>query len=293
MSLLPLKSLVFSLLIVVGYFLHEGPAKESKPEIDLEDFIAEEQIELPSFHEELEQYRPWEDEVKSEGNQYRAILDPRHKTKLYAEVTVPVLKIYKKMGDSFKAGEVLIQLDDRVFISNYRKAVSELDKSRARLDAITQLHRDGIASDFELKTVEAEYATAQSDLALAHKQLSDTSIRGPFDGKVERVNIEEHELPLDDVELIEVVDDHSLVAKFLVSSELLSVLKVGKPVVIQIQETGDSIIANISRIGAMIDPSSSTIKVEVEIDNSEGQYKAGMIAVVTLKKNGSGHDNGR
>ena len=68
----------------------------------------------------------------------------------------PVEKIWKKLGDRFEKGEILLQLQDSVPQSNYDKAVAQLDQAFAKFEAISQLYKDNLSSLFELKETEAK-----------------------------------------------------------------------------------------------------------------------------------------
>jgi len=215
---------------------------------------------------------------------YRVVLDPRHQTKLYPEIlNMPVRKVHKKMGESFEKGDILIELEDGVLKTNYQRAEAEVARTMTQLDAIKKLHEDKISSNYELRNAESEYKKSVAELAMAMKNLEATKIKAPYKGKVEDVYIEEYELPKEEHELIELVDDQVLIARLLVTSDLLPKLYEGKPIVIAVQEIGENVEAKIKRIGAMIDPSSSTIKIEAEIDNRDGRLKAGMIGRVTIE----------
>jgi RND family efflux transporter MFP subunit len=211
-----------------------------------------------------------------ENQGYLVILEPYRRTLLFAEVNSPVIKITKRMGDSFKEGEVLINLEDVVFKSNYEKAKALLAKHQAAVLAKKQLYEDKIASLFELREAEADVATSKADVSLAKKNLRSSVIRAPFDGKVVELAVEEHELPRPGKELIELVDDHILLARFLVPSSELGKISIDQPVYITLNTNNENIVAKIARIGAVIDPSSSLIKVESEIDNRDGRLKSGM-----------------
>ena len=193
-----------------------------------------------------------------------------------AEVVSQVVKINKKMGQTFKKGELLIKLNDVLFLSNVKKAEASLEKAKVELDAKKQLFKDNVASLFELKEGEANVATAKADLALAKRNYQATDILAPYDGKVISVNIEEYETPQLGKSLIDVVDDNVLIARFLVPSSFLPKIKEGTPFVIQLKETGEKIPVKISRIGSVIDPSSGTVKIEADIDNSKGKIRTGM-----------------
>lgn len=213
---------------------------------------------------------------KSETDTIRVIIDPELKTQLSAQVMTPVEKINKRMGDSFVKGEVLIHLDDDIFQGNLLKAKAALEKAETELAAKQHLYKDNNTSLFDLKEAEAAAATAKAELIVAQKNLQSSTIIAPYDGKVVDLGIEEHELPQQGKNLIELVEDKTLLAKMLVPSSHYKDLKIGKEITIDIKETGQKIKAKISRIGAVIDPSSSTIRVEAAIDNSDGKLRAGM-----------------
>lgn len=224
-----------------------------------------------------ERYEP----ISTEPDQtYRVIIDPKYSTKLSAEVATPVKKIYKRFGESFSKGDVLIQLDDRVYQSNLKKAQAVLSRARTEYDGKKQLFHDNVASLFELKEAEANVAIAEADLAKAEKDLDSTTIKAPYDGKVVDLKIEEYELPKVGDDLIDVLYDKVLLAKVLIPSTLLPKIHPGDPFRIRVNETDKTITAKIQRIGAVIDPSSSTIQIEGEINNEDEKLKPGMTGSV-------------
>lgn len=211
-----------------------------------------------------------------ENQGFLVILEPYRRTLLFAEVSSPVIKINKRMGDTFKEGDLLIKLDDDIFKSNYEKAKGLILKHQSALEAKEQLFKDKIASHFEVREAEADLANSKAELTMARKNLKASVIKAPYNGKVVELSIEEHELPRSGKELIEIVDDHVLLARFLIPSSLLSQLYIGKPIYIKLNNYDKEIVAKLFRIGSVIDPSSSLIKVEAKIDNKEGILRSGM-----------------
>jgi len=207
---------------------------------------------------------------------FQVTIDPRHRTLLSAELRSPVVKINKRLGEGFKKGETLIQLDDTVYQSNLKKAQAVLDRAQVELVGKKELYDDNVVSLFELKEAEANVAIAEADIAIAKRDLDATVINAPYDGKVVTVSIEEYELPQAGEDLIEIVDDKTLLAKLLVPASLLDTIKIGSPLTIQLHQVNDAITAKILRIGSVIDPSSATVKIEAKIDNSDGKLWAGM-----------------
>ncbi|MEC7840117.1 MAG: efflux RND transporter periplasmic adaptor subunit [Chlamydiota bacterium] len=207
---------------------------------------------------------------------YQVVIDPLHRTQLSAEIQSPVTQINKYMGENFKAGESLIQLDDVVYQSNLKKAQAILDRANVELEAKKQLFNDNVASLFELKEAEANVAVAQADLSIAKRDLDATVVDAPYDGKVVSLNIEEHELTQAGEEIIEIIYDKVLLARLLIPASKLKEIKVGQTFNIEILEANKNFNAVIKRIGSVIDPSSATIRIEAEIDNSDGSLRAGM-----------------
>lgn len=214
-------------------------------------------------------------ELHTAPETFRVILDPYQKTQISAEVRAPVTSVPKKMGDSFEKGELLLQLESDVLKALYEEAEAKLDKAKVELEGREKLFKDKVSSLFDYKRAQADYATAQAEFAEAKKNYRSSQIIAPYNGKVVDYLVEEFELTKVGEPVLEIVDDHILVAKMLVSSALLEYLKPGQKFTITLDETGEAISATITRMGAVIDPSSSTITVEAEIDNSSHKWIAG------------------
>lgn len=215
---------------------------------------------------------------------FPVVLDPLQRTHIFPEIQAKILEINYKLGQPFKKDDVLIQLEDKVFKANYEKAQAKLARSMTDVEAKQELYKEKISSLLDLKDAEASLAEAEADLELAAKNLKSTQIVAPYDGKVVDVFVHEYEIPQSNKEMIEIVDDTTLVAKLLVPSSLLQQLHVGMPIEIDIEEVGQKVIAKVVRIGSVIEAASSTLKIEAEVDNSRGRLKAGMSGQLKLPR---------
>lgn len=220
--------------------------------------------------------RSEKDEAASKEAAFQVTIDPRHRTSLSAEIVSSITKINKKMGESFHEGEILIELNEVIYVSHLKKAEAALEKARVEWEAKRQLFKDNVASLFELKEAQSNVATAEADLSLAKKNMLSTKIIAPYDGKVVSIDVQEYETPQLGKSLIEIVDDRVLIAKFLIPSTLLKKISPGTKFNILVHETGENVPAEISRIGSIIDPSSGTVKIEADIENDKSDLKTGM-----------------
>jgi len=210
------------------------------------------------------------------AQEFRAVLEPREQTLFTSEVQSTVDAIERKMGESFQEGDRLITLDTTVYLANYTKAKALLAKAQTDFEVISQLYQDKVASHSELRDAEAAKAIAEADLAMAKKAYESCHIDAPYTGKVVTVFVKEYERVQVGQTLIEILDDGVLIAKLLIPERFLNEIAIGDDLQLTIQETGTSHTAKVLRIGAVLDPVSSLLKVDAEIDNRSGNLRTGM-----------------
>lgn len=211
---------------------------------------------------------------------FRVVLDPKEKTILSAELNAPVIKIHKRMGDTFEPGETLISLERQVVEANYRKANAKRNKAQIELEGKQKLFDQDLISLFELRDAEAAYADAQSEEITAEKYMNALDIKASYKGSVVKVAIEERELAQVGKELIEIIRDDKVLAHFLAPANLLTCLQVGKRV--DLTFDGKNYKTTLTRVSPIIDAASSTIKVEAEIENDKRELTPGQIGKAWL-----------
>jgi membrane fusion protein, multidrug efflux system len=220
--------------------------------------------------------------VAQEAGTYRVVLEPKFKTTISSEVTSTVTKLNKKMGEKFQKGEILMELDDTIFVFNQKKAEALKHNAETNLKTIQELYDEKSASQVQLSETQAALASTAADLALANKAVKSCHITAPYNGKVQEVFVQEYERVEAGQKLIDVIDDSILVAKLLIDSELVHELKIGKILTIHIPTLNKPFQATIAQISAGINPASSLIKVNATIDNTSEELRAGMIGIVQI-----------
>ncbi len=213
---------------------------------------------------------------------YRVVLEPRLRTELSARVTSTVEVLNKRMGGAFKRDDVLMTLDDHIYEFAYQKAKFEVERAQDVAQAQQRLYDDGVASSVELKEAQASLASAKAEFAIAEYDLQSCLLIAPYDGKVQELHVQEHERVEPGQRLMEILDDSTLVAKLLLPAKFLGSLSVGKRVKVFVPGIKTQVDAVVTHIAPAIDPSSSLVKVDSEIDNSDGKLRAGMIGTIDL-----------
>lgn len=118
------------------------------------------------------------------------------------ELSTPVSGVIKSVlvdtGDRVKAGDILLQLDDRHYVAARDKASAELKdanekrkEAKRELDRAQELYDRTVLSEHDLQTAknakveaDAAYATAKAALVNAELKLEYSRIRAPFDAYI-------------------------------------------------------------------------------------------------------------
>jgi len=212
----------------------------------------------------------------------RAQLAPRYYTSLSAELGAKIDRINVREGERFKAGQTLVSFDCTLQEAQRERASASLgvaEKVRAANRRLAELNSVG---RLELDTSEAEVAKAQADLSLMDATLRKCSIAAPFPGRVAEQKIREKQYVQPGQPILDIIDDSTLELEFIVPSRWLAWLKQGYVFEVQIDETGATYPAKVSRLGARVDPVSQSIKVAAVIDGRFPSLIAGMSGRVQL-----------
>ena len=120
----------------------------------------------------------------------------------------------------------------------------------------------------DLEKAKMDVAVAEANMKIAEKEKKWCRIEAPYAGRVKKVIVNENEVVRPGEKLIEILDDRTLLAQFLLQASFLDKVKLGQKVTIEMKNIMKPVEGKISHIGADIDPVSSTIRVFAKIDNT-------------------------
>lgn len=206
----------------------------------------------------------------------RAQLAPREFTELSSELAARIDHINTKIGDHFKKGDVLVVFDcsiENAEVAKARAAAEQADKTYAINQRLLALKSIG---DLELEVSQAEVGKAKADLAGAEATQSKCTISAPFSGVTVEQKAREFQYATPGQPLLDIIDDRDLDLELIVPSRWLAWLKPGFPFHVQIDETGKSYPARVTRLGGRVDAVSQSIRVFGEITADAPELMAGM-----------------
>ena len=197
-------------------------------------------------------------------------LEAENRVDVLSETERHVTDLVVEEGDSVRAGQTLLLLEDEAQRTALRRVQSQLARSRLEFERQERLFEQDLISEQAYN--QARYDTEQLELALedAERELSYATVMAPIAGVVtERlVNIGDHVET--HAKLFEIVDFDSIVARVFVPERQLTGLFVGQAARVLAQSLDGSRQAKVERISPVVDPRSGTVKVTLDIPGQQG-----------------------
>ena len=210
------------------------------------------------------------------GEAVKAVLFPFREAVIAARVESTLLPYRFKLGEPFKAGEVLTALDDSRYALEVRRATEQADFARAVFEDRKQLRAKNFTSDHELKKAEFDLSVAESSLADAKLNLSYCIVKAPFAGKLAEIRTQEYETVRPGQPLFRIIDDNRLLAVMNVPLNDAALTTVGNPVVVSVSGTDRKAKGTVYEVAPQADHRTGTVRIRVLIDNGDGKLRAGM-----------------
>ncbi len=234
-----------------------------------------------------------------------------------AEVTVApkvsgrVVALYVKVGDNVSRGQVLFELDAtesrnakilaeagvgmaRAGLNKAKQAVTDAELNYERTKA---LYESQVASKAQFDQAESALSGARIGVQLAEEQLvqaeatlqnaqenyNNFTVTSPLSGQVASVNMENGELAGPQMNALTIVQLDTVKVKVNLSENAIVSIKPGAEVPVTINSLNKTFKGTVSSIGPKADPATRAFPVEIQLNNEQGEIKAGMVADLRLE----------
>lgn len=202
---------------------------------------------------------------------------------IVARVGGEVQQLAVEEGDVVENGQLLARLDgDRLKL--------ELDESSARLRKLQRdfqrnddLREKGVLSEGEYEKIKYEMEALQASHNLASLELEYTRIRSSIDGIVSQRYIKLGNTVKPGDPLFRITGMDPLVAYLHIPEREFGQIRPGQPVAIDIDALqGQREMAAVTRVSPVVDPSTGTFKITVEISDDRHIIKPGMFGRLSI-----------
>ena len=218
----------------------------------------------------------------------RAIVKANAKATISVFLTARVSQLPFRAGQSFARGSVIIGFDCARYLAELRAKKAILSARSQELAINNRLLRFGAIGASEVAVSRSRMQEAKALVEVQEALVKQCVIEAPYDGRVVERLINENETPGPNQPLIKIVDTSKPELELIVPSNWLVWLNTGTPFSFKVDETGKVLKAKISRLGAVVDAVSQTIKVTGEFSGEQkNSVLPGMSGTATFAFSGS------
>jgi RND family efflux transporter MFP subunit len=219
-------------------------------------------------------------------------LDPRAQVTVVPEVSARLERTLKNEGDRVAQGELLAVLEDADFrlardraraslaLADANRAHARAEKDRAdsllKTGGITD--KDHLAAQVAVQVTDAAHAQAESELAIAERQVARAQVKAPLSGRIAKRQVDAGAMVTAGMPLYTIVDDAVFEFRAAVASGDFGKLRVGEKVKVTVDALpGFATDGAVNRIAPQVDTRSRSFDVVIRVPG-RSQLVSGLFA---------------
>ncbi|QOL26726.1 efflux RND transporter periplasmic adaptor subunit [Thalassotalea sp. LPB0316] len=210
--------------------------------------------------------------------------EPDRVTTIKAEVAGKILNVHAQRGAFVKQGQVIATIDMNDLKSRLAQAKALLAQRELNYQGVQSLQKEGYQGRLQLSTAEAELADVKAQIAALEIAIDNTQVTAPFDGVLNTRYVEQGDYVKVGDQIAMLADLQPIVVTGYATEHQISQLMVGQSANIELLNH-PAAQGKIRYIASVADQKTNTFKVEVAVDNSQGQWRAGQSGTLQIALN--------
>ena len=212
----------------------------------------------------------------------RGIVKAESEATISSELVAKVARLPFKEGQSFKAGDVIVEFDCRRYKADLRAAEADVEAAKIKVRTNEALDRHAAVGADELAISRVKLQQAEATAEALRIKTDQCIVSAPFDGRVVEWKINQHEIAEAAAPLIHIVNEGDLELELIVPSSWLVWLNGGDTFSFHIDELKRDVKAQLMFVGATVDPISRTALVSAKIIDANLEVLPGMSGTATF-----------
>lgn len=211
-----------------------------------------------------------------------ATLEAERQAEVLARVAGVALQLKAEEGDQVPADGPLLVIENDEYRYRLQQAEASTANLRARYQRLEAMLAEQLTTEEEFQAARSELETAEANEGLARLELSYTTVRAPFEGQITQRLVDEGQNISVGDPLFVLADFHPLLARVHVPSREFRELKLKQSVELTLDSDGTELEGTIRLISPVIDATSGTIKITVEVNEFPAGTRPGDFAEVRI-----------
>ena len=206
---------------------------------------------------------------------------PARVANLAAETDGRIEYVGAERGATLETGDLIVRLDERDRSARLAQAEATVRQREVEYAARESLKSESYVSEAQLQEAIALLETARADLTRARLDLGYMSVRAPFDGALQARSVEVGDFVKRGDPIATYVDNRTIIVSANLSEFDAGFVDVDDTAEARLA-TGETVRGRIRYVAPVADESTRTFTVELEVDNADGQLRAGGTAQLRI-----------
>ena len=196
---------------------------------------------------------------------------------VYPEIPGLLNTIHVSEGEKVKQGQLMATLSDSGLIDQLEQLELQLELAQTTYKRQSRLWEQKIGSEIQYLQAKTQFKSLEKSVAQMKDQVGKTNLVAPFDGIVDHIMADPGSNMVPGMTpVLRIINlDNMKVSAFIPESHLPNIA-VNTSVVVDIPVIGKSLNAKISSVGNFINPNNRSFRIEIEMQNQEGDLKPNM-----------------
>jgi membrane fusion protein (multidrug efflux system) len=194
-----------------------------------------------------------------------ATLEPDRQADIPARVKGVVLQVTAEEGDMVRHDQHLLRIQDREYRLRLQQTEAEVAKQQTLFQRVKRLHDQDLAASEEFSAAQMDLQNAEAAKDLAALEVSYTDVTAPFGGRITQRKVSAGQMVNPGATLFTLVDMSRLLARVHVPAREFRSIKTDQPVELLLDSNQERLQGRIDLVSPVVDPTSGTIKVTVEV----------------------------
>lgn len=177
-------------------------------------------------------------------------------------------------GTNVDRNAVIVRLDERDRRARLAQAEATVRQREVEYQGRLKLKGESYVSEAQLQEAVAQLEAAKAELKRAQLDLEYMTIRAPFDGALQERHVEVGDFVKSGDPIARFVDNRKIIVTANVSEFDAGYVRTGQSAQAQLA-TGETVHGSIRYVAPVADAATRTFTVELEVDNSSGDLRAG------------------
>jgi membrane fusion protein, multidrug efflux system len=209
-------------------------------------------------------------------------LESEREAQVLARVSGVVRRLAAEEGDEIPAEGPLLTIANDEYRLRVQQAEATTANLRARFNRMEAMLGEQLSTEEEYQAAKSDLATAEAEEGLARLNLSYTTVRAPFQGYVTGRLVDVGQNVTVGDPLYVLADFHPLLARVHVPSREFHQLQPNQTVDLVLDSDGSRLKGTIKLVSPIIDATSGTIKITVEVSDYPTGTRPGDFAEVRI-----------